>query len=120
MTVNNDGIPVRVFIPQSKPVRIYKCSTTEKLCPLLVTDQEGKSEDTIQQSCYHICPGERQRKTSTNGNSEANGNEATSSTWTGQEYHNGGMKEMSEIFKIDNPSFSIRTAGDSIQHTKST
>ena len=46
-TVNKDWILVRVFNPQSTPVRIYKGSTIWKLCPLLETDQEGKSEDTI-------------------------------------------------------------------------
>ena len=65
-TMNKGGIPVLVFNPQSKPVRIYKGSTIGKLCPLLGTDQEGKSEDTIPQPCYHICRGERQRKTTTN------------------------------------------------------
>ena len=98
---------IRVFKPRSKPVRIYKGSTIGKLCPLLETDQEGKSEDTIPQSCFHICRGERQRKTATNGNSEANGKEATSSTSSGREYNKGRMKEMTDIFTIDNPSFLI-------------
>ena len=95
------GIPVRVFNPQSKPVRIYKDRTIGKLCPLLETDQEGKSEDTIPRPCCHICRGERQRKTTTNGNSEANGNETTSQN------NKERMKEMADLFKIDNPSFSI-------------
>ena len=105
--MNKGGIPVRVFNPQSKPVRIYKGDTIGKLCPLLETDQGGKSEDTIPRLCYHICRGERQRNTTTNGNSEANGNEATSSTSTGRENNKERMKEMADLFKIDDPSFSI-------------